>query len=87
MESLLLRSGAWFGVALLALFAFAQTTETAFAVHMAMVGSAALLVMWIGLAKTDYLAVLNGLIKAPVDQSKYDDDLLRWGVILITFWG
>jgi len=87
MESLLLRSGAWFGVALLALVAFIQTTEPAYAVHMAIIGITALLVMWVGMAKTDYLAVLNGWIKAPADESRYDDDLIRWGVILTVFWG
>jgi cytochrome c oxidase cbb3-type subunit 1 len=43
--------------------------------------------MWVGMAKTDYLGVLNGWIKAPADESRYDDDLIRWGVILTVFWG
>jgi cytochrome c oxidase cbb3-type subunit 1 len=86
MESLVTRTGLWLVAFLLALFMYANALDTGFAVHMAIFAVAALAVMIAGLRGTDYAVLARGTAPAP-DQARYDDDLIRWGVILTTFWG
>ena len=87
MENLLIRVGAWFLVALLAFFASALALDTGFAVHMMIVCAAALLVMWVTMTRADF-QVLSGFKPASMpDVSRYDDDLIRLGVIATVFWG
>ena len=87
MDELLFKVGAWFFVALLALFASALAHDQGFAVHMAIVCATALLVAAVTMKKADF-QVLSGFKPASMpDQSRYDDDLIRLGVIATLFWG
>ena len=87
MDTVLMRAGTWFAVALLAFWGLAQSVDPGFTVHMGIIGAAALLVAVITLRGADYAAIANGLIRTPADLSRYDDDPVRWGVIATVFWG
>ncbi len=87
MDNMVMRAGAWFVVALLAFAAFAQSVDPGFSVHMGIVSAAALLAAAMALKSTDFTALANGIARAPVDMSRYDDDPVRWGVIATIFWG
>ncbi|MCB2013706.1 MAG: cytochrome-c oxidase, cbb3-type subunit I [Sphingobium sp.] len=87
MVSLVLRSGGWFVVALLAFLALAFSADTGFAIHMGIVMLAALITMWVTMSGADYGSIARGILRMPADQSRYDDDPIRWGVIAIMFWG
>ncbi|MEN9719285.1 MAG: cytochrome-c oxidase, cbb3-type subunit, partial [Pseudomonadota bacterium] len=86
MESVVARAGWWLVALCFAIFMFANAVDTGFAIHMAIFGLAALAGLVISLTKTNYFAVAKG-IRIGGDESKYDDDLIRAGVILTTFWG
>ena len=87
MDTVLMRAGTWFAVALLAFWGLAQSVDPGFTVHMGIISAAALLVAIITLRGGDYAAIANGLIRTPADLSRYDDDPVRWGVIATVFWG
>ncbi|MCJ8159754.1 cytochrome-c oxidase, cbb3-type subunit I [Sphingomonas sp. LaA6.9] len=87
MDSLLIKTGGWLAIALMALVAVALASDPGFAVHMTIIGVAALVAMWVGLSRTDYSAIARGVLKMPVDEGRYDDDPIRWGVIATVFWG
>ncbi len=86
MESVVARAGWWLVAVIIATVFFVNAVDTGFAVHMAIFGLAALAGLIVALRKTDYLALANGT-RLAVGQSRYDDDLIRMGVILTTFWG
>ena len=86
MESLVARAGWWLVALLFAMFMFANALDTGFAVHMAIFALAALAGLVLSLRNADYKLAVAGLRPA-ADQSRYDDDLIRAGVILTTFWG
>jgi cytochrome c oxidase cbb3-type subunit I len=86
MESLVARAGWWLAALLFAVFMFANSVDTGFAVHMAIFALAALAGLVLSLRRTDYKLAVSGQ-KVVADQSRYDDDLVRAGVILTTFWG
>ncbi|WP_226016731.1 cytochrome-c oxidase, cbb3-type subunit I [Novosphingobium sp. FKTRR1] len=86
MESILAKSGAWFAALLFAIVACALAVDRGFAVHMAICGLAALIGLIVTLRGTDADAISKGIIKSP-DQSRYDDEPIRWGVIATVFWG
>ncbi len=86
MESLVARAGLWLVALLVAMFMFANAVDSGFAIHMAVFALAALAGLVISLRKTDYKLAAAG-VKPVADQSRYDDDLVRTGVILTTFWG
>jgi cytochrome c oxidase cbb3-type subunit I len=86
MESLVARAGWWLVALVFAMFMFANALDTGFAIHMAIFAMAALAGLVISLRKSDYKLAAHGL-KPAVDGSRYDDDLIRAGVILTTFWG
>ncbi len=87
MENVVMKAGGWFVLAIFAWFAAAMAVDTPFAVHMAIFGIAALLTLWITISSKDYSAVARGILKMPLDETRYDDDLIRWGVIATIFWG
>jgi len=87
MDTLLIKAGGWLAVALIALIALATAADQGFAVHMGIVCASALIALWITIGRADYAAIANGILKAPADQSRYDDDPIRWGVIATVFWG
>ncbi|HNN56280.1 MAG TPA: cytochrome-c oxidase, cbb3-type subunit I [Novosphingobium sp.] len=86
MESIVARAGLWLVALMFAIFMFVNAVDTPFAIHMAVFGLAALVGLGFSLVKTNYLAAATGTGVA-VDHGKYDDDLVRAGVILTTFWG
>ncbi len=87
MESVVMKSGGWLAAALLALAAAALSADFGFAVHMGIFGAAALVALWVTVSRADYGAAANSILKVPADQSRYDDDPVRWGVIATVFWG
>ncbi len=86
MESLVARAGWWLAAFFVAVAMLANALDTGFAVHMAIFALAALAGLVISLRGADYQLASAGL-KRTVDPGRYDDDLIRWGVILTTFWG
>jgi cytochrome c oxidase cbb3-type subunit 1 len=86
MEYLVMKSGAWLAVAITAILLIAVSADFGFSAHMAIVAAAALGVMIVTMRTADYDALLSGVRRA-ADQSRYDDDPIRWGVIATIFWG
>ena len=87
MDRLVLKSGGWFALAVVALLAALMAVDSGFAVHMAIACAAALLMVVVTIGGADYAGIARGLLKMPADQGKYDDDPIRWGVIATVFWG
>ncbi len=86
MEKVVSRAGIWLAILVLAVMAVAAAKDSGFAVHMAIVGLAALIGLIYTVNRTDYAALAKGLLRIP-DQSRYDDDPVRWGIIATVFWG
>ena len=86
MEKVIARAGWWLAALLIAVVAMAAAADTGFAIHMGIIALAAVIGLWVSLTKTDFKAVASGAILAR-DQSRYDDDPVRWGVIATVFWG
>ncbi|CDO38748.1 MULTISPECIES: cytochrome-c oxidase, cbb3-type subunit I [Novosphingobium] len=87
MVTVLARAGVWLVVLFLAVIAAALAADGGFAIHMAIVALAAFVCLWFTLRNTDYAAVSRGIFRMPVDEGRYDDDPIRWGVIATVFWG
>jgi cytochrome c oxidase cbb3-type subunit 1 len=87
METVLARAGWWSAALLIAVMAAAAAADSSFAVHMAIVAVAAGIGLWVSVSRADYDAIARGIIRAPVDPAKYDDDPIRWGMIATMFWG
>ena len=87
METVLIRAGLWAAAVLAALVACALAVDGGFAIHMAIVALAAMIGLWVSISRRDYAALARGIIHAPADPGKYDDDPVRWGVIATVFWG
>jgi cytochrome c oxidase cbb3-type subunit 1 len=87
METVLARAGWWSAALLIAVMAAAAAADSSFAVHMAIVAVAAGIGLWVSVSRADYDAIARGIIRAPADQGKYDDDPIRWGMIATMFWG
>jgi cytochrome c oxidase cbb3-type subunit 1 len=86
MDILLMKSGGWLLVAILATLAIMASADFGFSVHLAIIAAAALAAMVWTLRSADYEALLSG-VPRPADQSRYDDEVIRWGVIATLFWG
>ena len=82
MESALKRSGLWLAGLLIAVLACAAAVDTGFAIHMGIVGLACIIGLIVTLRGLD----MSRAILSP-DQGRYDDDVIRWGVIATVFWG
>lgn len=87
METVVKRLGIWGTVLLLAIIALALAQDTAFAVHMGIIAVVAGALAVVTLAKFDPLAKAQGIFQMPPGPSRYDDDVIRWGVIATMFWG
>ena len=87
MITVLSRAGLWLAVLLVAVMAAAAAADTGFAVHMAIIAAAAGLSLWVSVSRADYGAIARGIIRAPEDPGRYDDDPIRWGMIATVFWG
>ena len=90
-----MRTGAWVGVAFLSLVVVALSADRGLAVHMTIVGCAALLTAIITMRRADYSShgdtsrrsISYASRRQTPDLSRYDDELVRWGVIATIFWG
>ena len=87
MEQVVSRAGVWLLVLLLAFVAMAAAADGGFAIHMGIVCLTALIGLYFTVSTADYSALGRGFLKAPDDQSRYYDDVIRWGVIATVFWG
>jgi cytochrome c oxidase cbb3-type subunit 1 len=86
LESTVTRAGLWLLVVLGAFAALAVTADSGFAIHMGIVMAAGLIGLWLTISGQDYAAMGRGILNAP-DESRYHDDVIRWGVIATVFWG
>jgi len=87
MDNLLVKAGGWLALVFLAFIAMVLAVDGGFAVHMGIILVACLIALWVTISKADYAAIGRGILKAPADPGKYDDDPVRWGVIATLFWG
>jgi cytochrome c oxidase cbb3-type subunit 1 len=87
MDTLVMKSGGWLLLALLALAAAFAAADGGFAVHMSIVAAAALMALAAGLKRADYSGIAHGVAAPKADASFYDDEPVRWGVIATLFWG
>lgn len=87
MESVVSRSGWWLAALFLSIFAMAAAVDWGFSVHMGVFALAALIGLVVSLRTTDFQAAARGILKAPLDETRYDDDLIRYGMIATMFWG
>jgi cytochrome c oxidase cbb3-type subunit I len=87
MESVVRRLGMWGAVLLLAIIALALAQDIAFAVHMGLIAFVAALLAVLTMVRFDPLARAQSIFKMPPGPSRYDDDVIRWGVIATMFWG
>ncbi len=87
MDNLLVKAGGWLVLVFLAFIAMVMAVDGGFAVHMAIIMIACLIALWVTISKADYAAIGRGILNAPADPGKYDDDPIRWGVIATLFWG
>ncbi|HXG81085.1 MAG TPA: cytochrome-c oxidase, cbb3-type subunit I [Sphingomicrobium sp.] len=83
MDSVLARSGGLLFVAIVAMLMIAVSADFGFSVHLAIIAAAAFAAMVYTLRNGNY----DPLAVAVPDQSRYDDDPVRWGVIATIFWG
>jgi len=86
METLTMKVGSLLLAAFLAFVAAASAVDSGFAVHMWIVVAAALLAAFAIANKADFAALARGAAPKP-DQSRYDDDPVRWGILATVFWG
>jgi cytochrome c oxidase cbb3-type subunit 1 len=84
MDSIVLKAGSWLLVSLLAIIAAAFAVDAGFAIHLGIIGAAALVAMWGTMSSADFSL---GARRSSVDLGRYDDDPVRWGVIATVFWG
>lgn len=87
MESALSRSGLWLIALFIAVAACAAAVDTGFAIHMGIVALACIIGLVVTLRGVDLSkAILAPEALAEV-RGRYDDDVIRWGVIATVFWG
>ena len=82
MQTVMMKSAGYFAVMVAAIAAASQAVDGGFAIHMAIIGLAALIAAVVTMRSAD----VSGRVVA-VDYSTYDDEPIRWGVIATTFWG
>ncbi|RIV85584.1 cytochrome-c oxidase, cbb3-type subunit I [Aurantiacibacter zhengii] len=87
MDATLSRTGMWFAILLLCLAALAGAQDAAFSAHMLVVSIAAFIGLVATVWNTEFDAKTRDVLRLPADQSRYDDDPVRWGVIATVFWG
>ena len=85
MDDILLRAGGWLLIALFALLMSANGIDHGFAVQMVIVAGAAFLAaVWTMRGAGDPVLADGRSRRAPRD--RYDDEVIRWGVIATVFW-
>jgi len=87
MDKLLFRTSAWLVIGVLATLLIAVSHDFGFSVHLGIIAIAAFAAMIYSAKFADYGAILSGAPGRHADISRYDDDVIRWGVIATMFWG
>ncbi|WP_338240869.1 cytochrome-c oxidase, cbb3-type subunit I [Aurantiacibacter hainanensis] len=87
MDATLSRAGTWFVILLLCLMALANAQDAAFSVHMLVISIAAFVGLIVTVWNTEFDARTRDVLRLPVDEGRYDDAPVRWGVIATVFWG
>ena len=87
MVTIFSRAGIWLALLLLSVLAIEAAQDTAFAIQMGIVAVATLVGLWFAISKPDYTAISKGQATPAPDQTQYDDEVIRWGVIATVFWG
>ncbi|WP_296676945.1 cytochrome-c oxidase, cbb3-type subunit I [Novosphingobium sp.] len=87
LEAALGRVGLWFAVFVLAVVAAANAADRGFAIHAAIVGFVALVLLATSATRFDPVGTAQGFFRMPEGPSRYDDDPVRWGAIATLFWG
>ncbi|WP_301750229.1 cytochrome-c oxidase, cbb3-type subunit I [uncultured Erythrobacter sp.] len=87
METVVRRLGVWALVLLASIAAIALTPDSGFAIHMGIVALVAVILIAVTASRYDPMAKAQGIFKMPPGPSRYDDDVIRWGVIATMFWG
>ena len=87
LETVVKRLGAWAAVLLAAIIAIALTQDRGFAIHAGIVALVAGVLILATLGTYDPLARAQSIFRMPPGPSRYDDDVVRWGVIATMFWG
>ena len=86
-EASLGRIALWFFVLIAAIAVMATTADAGFAVHAAIVGFVALLLLAMSATRFDPGGAASGFFRIPDTPTRYDDDPVRWGVLATMFWG
>ncbi len=87
MDATLTRTGIWFAILLFCLAALANAHDSLFSAHMLIVSIAAFIGLIASVWTTEFDARTRDVLRLPADDSRYDDDPVRWGVIATVFWG
>jgi len=87
MDATLTKTGIWFAILLLCLAAMANAVDSLFSAHMLIASIAAFIGLIVSVWKTEFDAKTRDVLRLPTDDSRYDDDPIRWGVIATVFWG
>ena len=87
METVVKRLGVWALVLMASIAAIALTPDSGFAIHMGIVGLVAVILIIATATSYDPLAKAQSIFKMPPGAGRYDDDVIRWGVIATMFWG
>ncbi len=87
METVVRRLGVWALVLLASIAAIALTPDSGFAIHMGIVGLVAVILLIATATTYDPMARAQSIFRMPPRPSRYDDDVIRWGVIATMFWG
>ncbi|MCL9998086.1 MAG: cytochrome-c oxidase, cbb3-type subunit I [Erythrobacter sp.] len=87
METVVKRLGMWALVLMASIAAIALTPDSGFAIHMGIVGLVAVILIVATATSYDPLAKAQSIFRMPPGAGRYDDDVIRWGVIATMFWG
>ncbi len=87
METVVKRLGMWACVLMASIAAIALTPDSGFAIHAGIVGLVAVILIFATATSYDPMARAQSIFRMPPGPSRYDDDVIRWGVIATMFWG
>ena len=87
MDKLIGQAGIWLLAMLVAIAGVAAADDSGFAIHMGVFATAAAIALIFALRKADYKQLASGNAAPAPDQSLYDDEPIRWGIIATVFWG
>ena len=86
-EAALGRVGLWFVIMLAAMAAALGAADAGFAAHAWIIALLGLVMMWMSASRFDTGSRASSFFRMPDGPSRYDDDVIRWGVIATMFWG